>query len=349
MSDHSASPVTQTSRRLRALVLGAVLLPASLVQHAAAQSADTMVGATRDCPPLLSGLRFLSSAVAFGGSDNAVIDIPEIPGPPVLVPLPTCPTGYIDIGTRDRTLGRTVAAELVAAVNALTGRTDAAVAQDPSTCVVRLTVGGRTFSFCVVSVAQEVRSGVTRAQGAAGVTMDPATGTATIITPAGLHIRVMGCSPDFQAFLQVLSTVGVTGAQASPGQFLLSTGTPGLMFSVRLGFEVIGRGGPAGLAMNPDGTATITYPSGEQQQMFPVFADVASFLVTVSALPGVTAATANLDGAVNLTAGAQTIRVRPDFSVRAAPAGSRRIGFDDPAGPIFDLGDGRRQRFYFLP
>jgi hypothetical protein len=193
------------------------------------------------------------------------------------------------------------------------------------------------------------RSGLGRAQAAPAVALDPLTGTATITSAAGIQLTIMGAPPDLPAFFRILGAAGVTGAQVSPGQFLLNTADANLKFSARLAFDLTGGGTTPGFTGNPDGSVTITYPSGDRQQIFPLFADVRGFLESAAAVPGVTRASPNLDGTVSVTAGDQSLRLRPDFSVRASPAGSKRILLGEPGGPAFDLGDGRRQRFTVLP
>ena len=268
---------------------------------------------------------------------------------PVPVPTPT-PMELAIVDTNDRLpTGRTVKEELTQAVIAISGVSNATVQQDPGTGVTTLSVGDRRFTFWPLGAAQEVPSGFTRQEATPGLTIDAATGTATIVTPAGVQVRVMGVPPNLQAFLQILGAAGVTGAEVNPGQFLLGTNSPGLQFSTRLSFEVAGGGGAPGVAANPDGSVTITYPDGQRQQIFPLFADLNAFIDHVTrGFPGALV-TPSLDGTVTVAAGSQTVRVRPDFSVRGSPAGTKRLLLDESGGPMFDFGDGRRQRFTILP
>ncbi len=252
--------------------------------------------------------------------------------------------------------GRSVAAEAAQAVNAITGRTDTTVEFNVGTGVTSFAVANQRFSTFVIGVAQAVQSGLSREQTAPAVTLDPLTGTATITSAAGIQVTVMGAPPDLPAFLQLLGaapalgTPGATAAQVSPGQFLLNTSSPGLQLSTRVGLELVRGGGPPGFSFEADGTGTITYATGNRQQVFALFADVAGLLATARAFPGVTQVTANLDGSVTATAGAQTVRVRPNFSVvGGSPGGSKRLLLDESGRPAFDLGDGRRQRFTILP
>jgi hypothetical protein len=246
--------------------------------------------------------------------------------------------------------GQTVQQELTQAATALSGTTDVTVQQDPGTGVTTLAIADRQFAFWPIGAALQVRRPLTRQDATPSLTVDPASGTATIISPGGVQLTVMGVPPNLQAFLQILAPHGVTGAQVNPGQFVLNTSNPRLQFSTRLSFEVTSGAGAPGIAANPDGSVTITYPGGLRQQGFPLFADVAGFIDQVTrAYPGVQA-TPNLDGTVTVQAGEQALRVRPEFTVTGgSPSGAKRLVLGESPGPVFDIGDGRRQRFTILP
>lgn len=279
-------------------------------------------------------------------------------------PLPPLPSGITPIPPPDPRIqaqevrifstasllpsGRTVARELMDAVDQLVGAPGSRFTQDNVTGAATLTLAtGQKFGL--LPVALTLSSPLTRQQATPPGQTDPVSGLTTITTASGARVMVMGAPPNLTEFVGLTASRGVTGVTILPGQFLLATGSTSLQFSTRLSFEVTGGGGAPGITLNADGTVTLTYATGERQQVFPLFADVTGFLATARAFPGVAQATAALDGTVTVTAGAQAVRLRPDFSVRASPAGSKRILLDDPGGPSFDLGDGRRQRFTIAP
>jgi hypothetical protein len=217
------------------------------------------------------------------------------------------------------------------------------VSQAPESGIVALqTTEGREFSLLPLGV----RSGSALQPAAAlSLPFDATSGVATLATPQGSRVDVMGAPPDLPALLALLAPFGVRELTIERGHFRLRTGDPALTGIIRFDGEIT-RGGPAGLQMGSDGGVRLTYADGRRQLAFPIFADLPGLLQFLSTVPGVSGIQPEPAGTVLALVSGQAFRLLPAFTLLSGgPGGPPQLVPEGPDAFTFVSADGRRQRF----